>query len=70
MTLIAYTDDPGLFLSCDGNDDFPGKDRLYYEKITKERITVLDHDAYNRWLAEGERVRANFRKPRRNSGGL
>jgi hypothetical protein len=58
MTLVAYTDDPGLFLTCEGNSDFPGKDRLFYPQlggIAKEMIKVLDHDAFNRWLAEDRR---------------
>jgi hypothetical protein len=55
ITLIAYTDDPGLFMSSEENADFPAKDRLVYPwstKITREMMTVLDHDAFNRWLAE------------------
>jgi hypothetical protein len=58
MTLVAYTDDPGLFLTCEGNSDFPGKDRLFYPQlggIAKEMIKVLDHEAFNRWLAEDRR---------------
>jgi hypothetical protein len=58
MTLIAYTDDPGLFLTSEANSDFPGKDRLFYPRllgIAKEMITALDHDAFNRWLVEDRR---------------
>lgn len=58
MTLVAYTDDPGLFLTCEASNDFPGKDRLFYPRlmgIAEEMITALDNDAFNRWLAEDRR---------------
>ncbi|MGA2650375.1 MAG: hypothetical protein ABSF28_07620 [Terracidiphilus sp.] len=59
MALIAYTDDPGLFLTSESDDQFPGKDQLFYPKlrgINMEMITVVDQDAFNRWLAEDPRA--------------
>jgi hypothetical protein len=58
MILVAYTDDPGLFLTSEVNGHFPGKDRLFRPwkgAFKREMITVLDQEAFNRWLAEDER---------------
>lgn len=58
MTLIAYTDDPGLFLTSESDDQFPGKDQLFNPKlrgISTEMITVVDQNAYDRWVAEDMR---------------
>ena len=63
MTLIAYTDDPSLFLSGEESANPPEKARLFYpwmSRITREMITPLDHDAFNRWLVEDDRN--GFRK--------
>jgi hypothetical protein len=57
MAPVAYTDDPGLFLTSDSADDFPGKDRLFYPwRIKREAIRVLDQDAFSRWLDEDPRA--------------
>lgn len=59
MTLIAYTDDPGLFLTSESDDQFPGKDQLFYPKlrgISLEMITPVDQEAFNRWLVEDPRA--------------
>lgn len=57
MALVAYTDDPGLFLTSDSADDFPGKDRLFRPwRIKREAITVVDQDAFSRWLNEDPRA--------------
>jgi hypothetical protein len=58
MTLISYTDDPGLFLTSESGDQFPGKDQLFYPKlrgISSEMITVVDQEAYDRWVVEDMR---------------
>jgi len=58
LILVAYTDDPGLFLSTfEGSDNFPGKDRLFrpYLRFRRDMITVLDEEAFDRWLQEDER---------------
>ncbi len=59
MTLVAYTNDPGLFLTSEESGDFPDKDRLFrpWKTTTREMITVLDQEAFDRWLAEDERQR-------------
>jgi hypothetical protein len=56
LTLIAYTDDPGVFLTGEG--DFPGKDRLFHIQLsglTKETIRVVDQESFNRSFAQDER---------------
>ena len=58
IMLVAYTDDPGLFLTCDGDCDFPEKDRLAHPRFSWSggTITVLDQVAYDRWRAEESRA--------------
>lgn len=66
MTLIAYTDDPGLFLTSESDDQFPGKDQLFYPKlrgISIEMITPVDQEAFNRWLVEDTRAGGSSKDP-------
>ena len=58
IMLVAYTDDPGLFLTCDGDCDFPEKDRLAHPGFSWSggTIAVLDQVAYDRWRAEESRA--------------
>jgi hypothetical protein len=56
LKLIAYTDDPGVFLTGEG--DFPGKDRLLHIQLSglaRETISVVDQEAFNRSFAQDER---------------
>jgi hypothetical protein len=59
LTLIAYTDDPGVFLTGEGAEGlFAGKGRLFYSMhsgVTKEMITVVDRGAFDRSFMEDER---------------
>jgi hypothetical protein len=58
MALVAYTDDPGLFLTSEEDSDFSEIGRLFHSQIggiKREVITVLDQEAFDRWLAEDER---------------
>jgi hypothetical protein len=66
MTLIAYRDDPGFLLTSESNEHFPGKDRLFCPLSTgmkREMITVVDQDAFDRWLSEDRRARRLSREP-------
>jgi hypothetical protein len=66
MALVAYTDDPGLFLTSESDEDFPGKDRLFHPQlsgISREKITVVDQDAFNRWLVEDPRAERSVKVP-------
>ena len=59
ITLVAYTDDPGLFLTSESSEHFPGKDRLFHPSLTGikwEMIKIVDQDAFDRWLAEDWRA--------------
>jgi len=64
LNLIAYTDDPGFFVSSGAADaDFPGKDRFFptlhsFEfsfGISKNDLTIIDTEVFNRWLSEENR---------------
>jgi hypothetical protein len=59
LALIAYTDDPGVFLTGEGAERLDaGKDRLFYSVhsgITKEMMTVVDQEAFDRSFMEDER---------------
>jgi hypothetical protein len=65
LVLIAYTDDPGLFLTSEDSVDFPGKDRLFLPWMTgfnREMTTVVDQPAFDRWLEKDERCGINLWK--------
>jgi hypothetical protein len=58
MALVAYTDDPGLFLTSEEDGEFSEKDWLFHSRVSgiaRELITVLDQEAFDRWLTEDER---------------
>ena len=58
LKLVAYTDDPGLFLTGEESVDFPGKDRLFKPRMSRfirAMITIVDQAAFDRWLEEDER---------------
>jgi hypothetical protein len=66
LALVAYTDDPGFFVSCDdGEVDFPGKDRFFptlqwFERrygVGRADLTILDSETFNRWLGEEDRFK-------------
>jgi hypothetical protein len=61
LNLIAYTDDPGFFISPDdASADFPRKDRFFATLqwfgrifgISKDDLTILDASTFNRWVSE------------------
>jgi hypothetical protein len=64
LTLVAYTDDPGFFVSCDdAGTEFPSKGRFFATiksfgqrfGVQKGNVSVLDAKTFNRWLTEEER---------------
>ena len=64
LSLIAYTDDPGFFVSADDPDaDFPGQDRFFptlqsFQRrfgVSKDDLTVLNTDTFNQWLSQEDR---------------
>jgi hypothetical protein len=64
LNLIAYTDDPGFFVSSDdANADFPRKDHFFPTLqwfgsrfgISKDDLTILDDSTFNRWVSEENR---------------
>lgn len=64
LNLIAYTDNPGFFVSTDdGNSDFPRKDNFFPTLkwfgrrfgIGQEDLTILDTNTFDRWLSEENR---------------
>jgi hypothetical protein len=61
LTLVAYTDDPGFFVSSDdptpnfyGRDSFVATLKLFRQRfgVQKENMTILDSNTFNRWLTE------------------
>jgi hypothetical protein len=67
LNLIAYSDDPGFFASSDDHDtNFFYKDRFFPTLnslqlrlgVSKDDLTVLDPEIYNRWLAQEDRFTA------------
>jgi hypothetical protein len=55
---VAYTDDPGLFLTSEESGEFPGRDRLFIRwrvELSRETTTLVDQQAFDRWLEEDER---------------
>jgi hypothetical protein len=64
LNLIAYTDDPGFFISSDDRDaDFPRKDQFFSTLdwfgrafgINTDDLTILDASTFNRWVSEENR---------------
>jgi hypothetical protein len=64
LNLIAYTDDPGFFVSSDDEDaNFPREDHFFPTLqwfgsrfgISKDDLTILDTSAFNRWMSEENR---------------
>jgi|tagenome__1003787_1003787.scaffolds.fasta_scaffold20225121_1 hypothetical protein len=64
LNLIAYTDDPGFFVSSDDADaDFPRKDHFFPTLqwfgrrfgISKDDVAILDASTFNRWVSEENR---------------
>jgi hypothetical protein len=58
ITLTAYTDDPGLFVSAEGHEHFPGKGfcpNVEWFELTfgpsRSRLTIFDQAAVDRWSA-------------------
>jgi hypothetical protein len=64
INLIAYTDDPGFFVSSDdANADFPRKNHFFPTLqwfgrrfgINKDDVIILDAITFNRWVSEENR---------------
>jgi hypothetical protein len=64
LNLIAYTDDPGFFVSSDDpRADFPPRDRFFPTLqwfgrrfgISKDDLLILDASTFNRWVSEENR---------------
>jgi hypothetical protein len=64
LNLIAYTDDPGFFVSSDDADaDFPRKDHFFPTLqsfgrrfgISKDDLTILASSTFNRRVSEEDR---------------
>ena len=64
LKLIAYTDDPGLFVMADDPDaDYPRKNRFFptlkffgmWYGGSKDDLAILDADTFSRWLSEENR---------------
>ena len=64
LNLVAYTDDPGFFVTSDDPDaDFPSKNRFFPTLemfrtgfgASKNDFTVLDVPVFDRWLSEQDR---------------
>jgi hypothetical protein len=65
LNLIAYTDDPGFFVSsADADTDFPRKDHFFPTLqlfgrrfgISKDDLMILDASTFNRWVSEEDRL--------------
>ena len=64
LNLIAYTDDPGFFVSsADADTDFPREDHFFPTLqlfgrrfgISKDDLMILDASTFNRWVSEEDR---------------
>lgn len=64
LTLVAYTEDPGFFVSCNEPTDlFPRKDAFFATLksfgqrfgVQNGNMTVVDPKTFNRWLTEEDR---------------
>jgi hypothetical protein len=64
LNLIAYTDDPGFFVSSDDADaDFPRKNNFFSTLqwfghrfgISRDDLTILDASTFDRWVSEEKR---------------